>query len=42
MLLTAALNFLTKILTVCPNGFIIFQQTNKFYQILKLALIDQY
>ena len=40
MILTASLNFLTKILTVCPNSWVYIQKSDKLYHIIKLGLID--
>jgi len=40
VILTASLNFLTKILTCCPASFSTLAQNEKFFKILKCGLID--
>ena len=40
IILTATLNFLTKILNTYPSSFQFLQKNEKFYQILKFGLID--
>jgi hypothetical protein len=40
VILTASLNFLTKILSCCPGSFSKLAQNEKFFKILKCGLID--
>lgn len=39
-ILTAALSFLVKILSIYPSSFSVLQNNDKFYQMLKYGLID--